>query len=554
MQNALAITADLRYTEYIAKSAVDCIKSEVDNYMKKKVTNNSGVTAIYVRRSVADRDNNSLSIESQKEDCIRYVGEDCVYRLYCDNGFSGKDTEHRPAFQQMMSDAREGLISRIVVKKYDRFSRNLRDYLNVSEELDKLGVSVYSLSEPFNTSSKEGRMMRNNLLNFAEFERETIAGRVADAYDTRGRETGFYQGGTMSFGYTTQRMTVNGKKGSVLVPAEQAVALKLAYEMYAEPSTSLRDILTYFKEHETEIGYLRTDEYGGKNGGHSGKLNAGSLSTILKNPIYVRADKSVYAYFQTKGYEIVDEIEAYDGVHGVFLHDNADGGKYAKVGYHEGLISSELWLRVQDKKSTNKHFQTNRKALNSWLVGLLKCRECGLAISIDIQRKPSGRVYKYLFDGGWQTVDGCVGRTYDVKLDDIEESVYTAMCARMEQIEIAHKQKEAPDMEIESVKADILKLDTEIRSLMDRMAEADDVVFAYIQQRIKELHSHKSELERKLQTKARKRKAIHTKPLVEPLAMWDTLTVQEKHDVAAEMIEVIYLSHNSEDIEIKFGI
>ena len=32
------------------------------------------------------------------------------------------------------------------------------------------------------------------------------------------------------------------------------------------------------------------------------------------------------------------------------------------------------------------------------------------------------------------------------------------------------------------------------------------------------------------------------------------MTVQEKHDVAAEMIEVIYLSHNSEDIEIKFGI
>ncbi|MBR6069512.1 MAG: hypothetical protein IKP78_02835 [Ruminococcus sp.] len=109
-------------------------------------------------------------------------------------------------------------------------------------------------------------------------------------------------------------------------------------------------------------------------------------------------------------------------------------------------------------------------------------------------------------------------------------------------------------MEVESVKADILRHDTEIRSLMDRMAEADDVLFAYIQQRIKELHSRKSELERKLQTKARKRKAIDTKPLVEPLAMWDTLTVQEKHDVAAEMIEVIYISHHNEDIEIKFGV
>ena len=75
MQNALAITADLRYTEYIAKSAVDCIKSEVDESLKKKITGTSGVTAVYVRRSAAEWDNNSLFIESQKEDCIKYVGD-----------------------------------------------------------------------------------------------------------------------------------------------------------------------------------------------------------------------------------------------------------------------------------------------------------------------------------------------------------------------------------------------------------------------------------------------------------------------------------------------
>lgn len=520
---------------------------------KKKIENTSNVTAIYVRRSVADRDNNSLSIESQKEDCIKYVGEDCVYRIYCDNGFSGKDTEHRPAFQQMMSDAREGLICRIVVKKYDRFSRNLRDYLNVSDELEKLGVTVYSLSEPFNTSTKEGRMIRNNLLSFAEFERETIAGRVADAYNTRGRETGFYQGGSMSFGYTTQRMTVHGKKGSVLVPSEQANALKLAYEMYAEPSTSLRDILTYFRENNVQ--YLRTDEYGGKNGNHSGKLNTGSLSAILKNPLYVRADKDVYAYFQSMGYEIVDEVEAYDGIHGVFIHDNSDGGKYVKVGYHEGLVPSELWLRVQDKKAANINFQTNRKAMNSWLVGLLRCKECGLSILIDIQRKKSGREYKYIVDSGWMSIERCVARSYHgMKITDIEDSVLDAIKQRISELEIAHKQKQAPDMEVESVKADILKIDTEIRSLMDRMAEADDVVFAYIQQRIKELHSRKSDLERKLQSKVRKHKAIDTKPLTEPLAVWDSLTVQEKHDIAAEMIEAVYISHHNDDIEVVFGI
>ena len=61
---------------------------------------------------------------------------------------------------QMMQDARDGLISRIVVKKYDRFSRNMREYLNITDELDRYGVTVYSLSEPFNTETKEGRMMQ----------------------------------------------------------------------------------------------------------------------------------------------------------------------------------------------------------------------------------------------------------------------------------------------------------------------------------------------------------------------------------------------------------
>ena len=143
--------------------------------MKRTTKTNDGITAIYVRRSVSDKDkgNNSLSISAQKEECIRFVGE-CDYRIYCDDGKSGKDVMHRPAFMQMMSDAREGLISRIIVKKYDRFSRNMREYLNITDELDRYGVTVYSLSEPFNTETKEGRMMRNNLLNFAEFEREMI--------------------------------------------------------------------------------------------------------------------------------------------------------------------------------------------------------------------------------------------------------------------------------------------------------------------------------------------------------------------------------------------
>ena len=83
--------------------------------------------AIYVRRSVSDKEkgNNSLSIPAQIADCIKFVGEDAFYKVYEEDGKSGKDIKHRPAFMRMFEDCREGLVSKIVVKKYDRFSRNI---------------------------------------------------------------------------------------------------------------------------------------------------------------------------------------------------------------------------------------------------------------------------------------------------------------------------------------------------------------------------------------------------------------------------------------------
>ena len=52
------------------------------------------ITAIYVRRSVSDKDkdNNSLSIDSQIADCKKSLNAGEDYRIYCDDGKSGKDT------------------------------------------------------------------------------------------------------------------------------------------------------------------------------------------------------------------------------------------------------------------------------------------------------------------------------------------------------------------------------------------------------------------------------------------------------------------------------
>lgn len=500
-------------------------------------------TAIYVRRSVSDKDNNSLSIDSQKSECIKSLSEKEDYRIYCDDGKSGKDIEHRPAFQQMMSDAKDGMIKRIIVKKYDRFSRNMREYLNVTNILDSYGVSVMSLTEPFNTATKEGRMMRNNLLNFAEFERETIAARVADAYSTRSLETGFYLGGKKYYGYDSERRIVNGKNGSVLVPSDKADVVKTAYQIYKEPNSSLADIIKHFQKERIEMS-ASPDK----------NMSRGHLSLILKSPLYVRADKSIYQYFIYKGYEVVDDIEAFDGIHGCFRHQRADGSEYIKVGYHEGLVDSETWLAVQDKKSHNKRIPNNGKAKNSWLIGLAKCAHCHYALTLYFTWNASKtKMWRYFGDSGANTLNGCVKKQLKIKPDEVEAIVFNAMKERLENLVIAKIEKKKPDNETENIKAEIIRLDSEIHKLMDKLADADSTLFSYIQERIGTLHAKKSDLEEMLRTKERKHHEIDTSPLVDPMSRWDSLTVDEKHNLAVTMIDVVYVSDEL-GVEIQFSI
>ncbi len=514
------------------------------------ITMKTKYTAIYVRRSVSDKDkgNNSLSIAAQREECIRFVGEGADFKVYCDDGKSGKDVRHRPEFMQMMSDAKDGLIDRIIVKKYDRFSRNMREYLNITDELDRYGVGVISLSEPFNTETKEGRMMRNNLLNFAKFERETIAARVKDAYSTKAVETGFYQGGKMFFGFQSSRQTINGKTGSVLVPSEAAQTVIAAYEVYKEPGTSLLDVVNYIKAHD-----LPTSSITG-NAPINRIIDRSEISRILENPLYVRADKNVYEFFLSRGFTIIDDIDAFDGVHGLMWHKQKSEDRFIKVGYHEGLVDSETWLAVQDKKSHNHQIPRSRGELKSWLVGLTKCGHCGRALLINYGYSvDKSKIWRYYICTGLKTIKGCSRKTERLKVrpDDVESAVYKAMKEHISEFEVAKNSSTNKSSEAEKIKAELLRIEADTKKLIDRLIDADDVLFGYIQEKISELHAKKNEYEKQLLLIERKVKKIDTKPLLEPLNRWDELTMEEKNALAKVMIDRIDVT-DEEGIKIHF--
>ena len=214
----------------------------------------------------------------------------------------------------------------------------------------------------------------------------------------------------------------------------------------------------------------------------------------------------------------------FDGVHGLFRHKRPDKAEYVKVGYHEGL------------------------------VGLTKCSHCKYSFVIFYKWNTTKTTqWRYYGDTGAYKADGCISKRLKTRPDTVEQAVLGAMKERIENLVIAKTRRAKPDTETESIKAEVIRLDDEIRELMDKLAKADDVLFAYIQDRVKALHAKKSDLDEKLRTKARKHKEIDTAPLLDPMSRWDSLSNDEKHTLAVTMIDVVYIS-DEDGIDIRFSI
>lgn len=105
-------------------------------------------------------------------------------------------------------------------------------------------------------------------------------------------------------------------------------------------------------------------------------------------------------------------------------------------------------------------------------------------------------------------------------------------------LKTAKREESKPDAETESIKTEIVRLDSEIQKLMEKLADADTILFDYIQKHVSALH----ELKRKCRPWAVSVR-LSTKALGEqPMKQWDKLTVQEKHDLETAMIDVVLIS------------
>ena len=120
----------------------------------------------YARVSTKDQDT------SAQEEALHRAGCSKVFKEIASGGKWERVELHR-----MMDQLRAGDV--VVVWKLDRFSRSLRDLLQLLAHLESLGVGFRSLTEAIDTTSAAGKMLLQIIGSFAEFERNLIRERTS---------------------------------------------------------------------------------------------------------------------------------------------------------------------------------------------------------------------------------------------------------------------------------------------------------------------------------------------------------------------------------------
>jgi DNA invertase Pin-like site-specific DNA recombinase len=132
--------------------------------------------AIYARVSTSNNGQNpEMQLRELREYCVRRGLE--ITGEYVDAGISGAKV-HRPQLDALLAAGRKRCVDAVVVYRYDRFARSLRQLVNALEEFRSLGIEFISLHEGVDTSTPNGRLAFGIFGSIAEFERELIRDRV----------------------------------------------------------------------------------------------------------------------------------------------------------------------------------------------------------------------------------------------------------------------------------------------------------------------------------------------------------------------------------------
>lgn len=508
------------------------------------------MVAIYTRQSVFKED--SLSIETQIEKCKSFIEEGEKFKVYKDEGYSGKNTS-RPAFETMLLDIERGLIDKVISYKLDRFTRSISDFSNTLNILKKHKVTFISATEALNSSSEMGQAMLSIIVVFAQLERSNIIDRVRSTYYQRATQ-GYYLGGPAPFGFVKEKYSIGGKNTSYLVPDEKVIGI--VQEMFRKYAYDETVTLGKLKKWLASCNVVT---------GRGLPWTSASMSRILRNPVYVRADADIYTYLHdVKKATINNDVSEFTGFYGCYTYVPGSGSDLEKrkdkfahmdklsvtIAPHEGVVDSDTWLMCQYRLDKNRAFKGAGKGSYTWLSGLMKCGYCGYAMTV-IRNRTSGKLY--LSCGGRKN-GICYDRKEAIQAFELEEIVEIQLFDRMRSI--LEKEKALEPVEdskkVNELKIALVEVQQRIERLTESIASLSVRAIAEIDKAITREVEKKDSLAAELEEALREQRSKNYSHynIEEYISNWDSYDIEGKKRVARIFIDKVVVKDG--DIEVIF--
>ena len=305
--------------------------------------------------------NESASIENQRILLTEYVDINGwnVMQTYVDDGYSGGSFANRPAFQQMIRDAKAGLIDLILVKDLSRFGRDYIETGRYTEEVfPALGVRFIALMDNIDSEGNADLLPFRSILN--DYHLKDLSRKVKSAMKTKAA-IGEYIGTWAPYGFTKDP----AYKNRLLIDDYAAEVVRRIFDMRSQ-----------------NMGYAKIA---------AALNNDGILSPGTYRNVKAGIDKPPKSWIYS-AVQVILENEAYIG-HSVRFktgHLSYKGRIQVKKPKEDWIrcenvfppiVSLDMWEAVRQFDNKRKSYD-RAKAKRSLFRGLLQCADCGSSMVI----------------------------------------------------------------------------------------------------------------------------------------------------------------------------
>lgn len=477
--------------------------------------------AVYTRVSTDEQAREGYSLDAQVKAIKKYAQNNDILidskYIFSDEGISGRKAEKRPAFMEMIKQAKSKpkKFDLILVHKFDRFARNREDSVVYKSLLKKeYGIPVISISEPLDPDDKMSVIMEAFLEAMAEYYSLNLSGEVKKGQLEKHSKGELQTNPSFGYDVSNNKLIINENESKVV---------KMIFEQYAIDNLPMMNIAK-------NINALNIKT---KRGSH---FENRTIYYMLNNPVYI--GKLRYTPGRRNSYDFDDP--------NTILVD----------GQHEPIIDLELWNSVQMKLAKNAKWKKPKQHIDlnpkHWTKGLVRCKECGCTMVTCGKTKLRCNGYNKGKCSNSTTL--LITEIYDLIINNIKQimkngKIEHIVANRKEKKEnnqyliLQHQLEQLSDKEIRIKEAYREGVDT-----IDEYKENKNIILREKSRLLKELETvEKPKIENK------KKEIIENGKKIYEILIDKKISLKEKNEVAHILINKVEYDPNSNTLELYYN-